>query len=84
MIPKELAEQMRSEVQRLKEVGDEFLHTWKELCAHFGGPSWHRAEIEMVFHRVRKEVIPIMEQAGMEPGAVQALCAWAEKVVMHR
>jgi hypothetical protein len=35
----------------------------------------------MVFHRVRKEVIPLMEQAGMAENSVQALCSWAEKMV---
>ena len=37
-----------------------------------------------VFHRVREEVIPITEGAGMDPKAAQALCAWAENLLMHR
>jgi hypothetical protein len=84
MITKELAEQVRTEVERFKEVQDQFLQTYKRLCAHHGGPAWQRAELEMVFHQVRKEVIPIMEQAGMDHQAVQALCSWAERLVLHQ
>jgi hypothetical protein len=84
MITQELTDQVRTEVKRLKEVQDQFLQTYKRYCVHFGGPEWRRAEIEMVFHRVRQEVIPIMEGAGMDPKAVQALCAWAEKLLMNR
>ncbi len=83
MVSSQLAEQVRSEVKRLKAVQDEFLQTYKRLCVENGGPNWPREGIEMVFHRVRKEIIPIMEQAGMEHQAVQALCSWAEKLAMH-
>jgi len=84
MITQELTDQVRTEVKRLKEVQDQFLQTYKRYCAHFGGSEWRKAEMEMVFHRVRQEVIPLMEGAGMDPKAVQALCAWAEKLLMNR
>jgi hypothetical protein len=84
MIPRELAERVRTDVQRLKEGQDKFLQTYKQLCVHYGGPEWHKDEIEGVFHQVRKEIIPIMEQAGMEPKAVPALCAWAANLVMDQ
>ena len=84
MLTQELTDQVRTEVKRLKEVQDQFLQTYKRYCAHFGGPEWRKKHIEMVFHRVREEVIPIMEGAGMDHKAVQALCAWAENLLMHR
>ncbi len=82
MIPTELADQVRAEVKGLKEVQDRFLQTYKQLCAHYGGSKWPTAEIERIFHQTRQEVIPIMEQAGMDHPAVQALCSWAEKLVL--
>ena len=81
MIPNELAEQLRAEVTSLKELQSKFLQTYKRLCVHDGGPEWRKAPIEKVFHHVRKEIIPIMEQAGMDHQEVQALCSWAEKLV---
>jgi hypothetical protein len=84
MIPKELADQVRSEVKQLKEVQDQFLQTYKQLCQHYGGAKWPKAEIEMVFHRVREETIPVMEQAGMDPKAIQALCSWVEQLVLKQ
>jgi hypothetical protein len=83
MITQELTDQVRTEVKRLKEVQDQFLRTYKRYCDHFGGPGW-RKDMEEVFHRVRQEVIPIMEEADMDHKAVQALCAWAEKLLMQR
>jgi hypothetical protein len=58
--------------------------TYSKLCAHYGGADWQKKKIEMVLHRVREEIVPIMEQAGMDPKEVQALCAWAEKNAMRR
>jgi hypothetical protein len=84
MIPKELTEQLQNEVKRLKEAGDEFLKTYTRLCVHSGGPQWQKESSETVFHRVRSEVIPVMEQAGMDHQAVQAFCAWAERLVKSR
>jgi hypothetical protein len=84
MIPKELAEQVRSEISRLKQAQEDFLQTYKRLCVHHAGPEWQKAESEMVFHQVRQEVIPIMEQLGMGPQAVQALCSWAERLLRGR
>jgi hypothetical protein len=84
MMTKELAEQVRAELRSLKEAGDKFLETYKQICIHCGGPEWHREEIETVSHHVRREVIPIMEQVGMDHKAVQALCSWAERHVMSR
>jgi hypothetical protein len=82
MIPRELAEQVRSEVQRLKAVQDEFLQTYKQVCVHHGGPEWPKKKVEFVLHRVREEIIPIMEATGMDPKSVQALCSWAERQEM--
>jgi hypothetical protein len=79
MLTNELAQEARQGVQRLKEVHDAFLQTYKKLCMHFGGADWQKKKLEMVFHRVRQEIVPLMEQAGMDPKEVQALCAWAEK-----
>ncbi len=85
MIPTDLAEQLRGEVQRFKDVQDQFLQTYQRLCAHFGGAAWRgHKEVEVTLHHVRAEVIPVMEQAGMDQRAVQALCAWAERSLMHR
>ncbi len=83
MLTNELAQEARREVQRLKEVHDAFLQTYKKLCLHFGGPDWQK-KMEMVFHRVRQEMVPLMEQAGMDAKEVQAVCAWAEKNQMNR
>ena len=85
MIPSELAEQVRAEVKLLKERQDRFLQNYKRLCVHYGGPKWRSEEdIESVFHYVRKEIIPVMEQAGMDSKQVQALCSWAAKLVMEQ
>jgi hypothetical protein len=85
MIPKELSDQLQNEVNRLKKAGDDFLQTYTQLCVHCGGgPQWQKEPTEMVFHRVRSEVIPVMEQAGMDAHAVQAFCSWAERLVKKR
>jgi hypothetical protein len=82
MMTKDLAEQVRAEVKLFMEVQDKFLQTYKQLCLQHGGPEWKKKHIDKVFHQVRDEVIPIMEQLGMEHKAVQALCSWAEQLVM--
>lgn len=84
MIPDELAEQVREEVKSLRQVQERFLQTYRQLCDRHGGADWRKKEMEMTFHRVRSEVIPIMEHAGMDDKAVQALCSWAEKLLIHR
>jgi hypothetical protein len=84
MIANELAEQLRAEVRRFKEVQDEFLQTYRRLCLEFGGSKWPKAKVDLVLHRVRQEVIPIMEEVGLDPNAVQALCSWAEKLVLSQ
>jgi len=84
MIPKELAEQVRSEVKRLKEEQDKFLESYKRLCSHLGGHEWEKGRFEIVFHQVRHEVIPVMEKAGMDHEQVQALCSWAEKLLFSQ
>ncbi len=84
MIPNELAEQLRLEIKRLKDVQEDFLLTYKRLCIHHAGPDWGRKESEMVFHRVRADVIPVMEQLGMDHQSVQALCSWAEQLLARR
>ncbi len=84
MVPSDLAEQLREEVKSLKEGQEKFLHTYRELCVLFGGPQWHHKDVETVFYHVRREIIPIMEQAGMDKQSVQALCSWAAKLVMEQ
>ncbi len=84
MLTPEFAAQVRAEVEHLKTGQDRFLETYRRLCAHYGGSKWPKADIEMVLHRVRSEVIPIMEEVGMDQNAVQALCSWAEKLVLQR
>jgi hypothetical protein len=84
MIPTDLADQVRSEVERLKAVQADFLQTYTRLCVHYGGDGWPRNKVEMVFHRVRQEIIPVMEQLGMDPRSVQALCSWAEREEIKR
>ena len=85
MIPKELTKQLQNEVKHLKDAGAEFLQTYTRLCEHFGGGAqWKKEPSETVFHRVRSEVIPVMEQAGMDHQDVQAFCAWAERLVKKR
>ena len=83
MILKELADQVRAEIRSLMTEQDRFLQTYQRLCVHYGGPKWQKEGIEMVFHHVRREIIPIMEEAGMDPKAVQALCASAERLLMN-
>jgi hypothetical protein len=83
MIPKELAEQVQTEVRQFKEVQDKFMQTYRQLCVHYGGPRWQK-KIETRFHEVRREVIPLMEQAGLDRHSVQALCSWAEGLVMRQ
>jgi hypothetical protein len=80
----ELKDQVRAEVQQLKDAGERFLETYRQLCVTHGAPKWPKGDIEMVFHRVRSEIIPIMEEAGMDPNSVEGLCSWAEKRVMQR
>jgi hypothetical protein len=84
MMTKELAEQVRAEVKLFMEVQDKFLQTYKQLCLHHGGPEWKKKHIDKVFHQVRDDVIPIMEQLGMDHKAMQALCSWAEQLVMTK
>lgn len=84
MIPKELAEQVQSQVKRLKEVQDQFMQTYKQLCIHYGGAKWQKDHNEVISHQVRAEIIPIMEKAGMDHLTMQALCSWAEKLVVHQ
>jgi hypothetical protein len=83
MAQHDLAQEARQNVQNLKQVHDAFLQTYKKMCLHFGGPTWQK-KMEMVFHRVRQEIVPLMEQAGMDPKEVQAVCAWAEKNELGR
>ncbi len=80
MLPKELAEQVQSQLKRFKDVQDEFLRTYQQLCARHGGLERQadNSDSETVFGRVRGEVIPILEQLGMDQQAVQRLCSWAE------
>jgi hypothetical protein len=82
MIPNELANLVREEIRSLMQEQDRFLQTYKRLCVHYGGPKWQKEGIEVIFHHVRAEIIPIMEQVGMEHKAVQALCSWAEQRAM--
>jgi hypothetical protein len=85
MIPNDLAEQLRAEVKLLKEGQDKFLETYKRLCVHYGGANWRKdKDIETIFYHVRREIIPLMEQAGMESKQVQALCSWAAKLAMEQ
>jgi hypothetical protein len=84
MIPKEVSDQLQDQVKRLKQAGDEFLQTYKHLCVHFGGEQWQKEPSELISHRVRSEVIPVMEQAGMDPQAVQGFCSWAERLIRKR
>jgi hypothetical protein len=83
MIPNEQAEQLRSEIKRLKEAQDDFLQTYKRLCIHYGGAEWLR-QSDPVLHSVRSDVIPVMEQLGMDHESVQALCSWAERLICRR
>jgi hypothetical protein len=82
MMTKELEEQVRTEARSLKDTQDKFLQTYRRLCAQHGGSEWQTEEIETVFHHVRREVVPVMEQSGMDHRTVQALCSWAEKRLM--
>ena len=84
MIPAELAEQVRSEVKRLKQAQDDFLQTYRALCIYHGGEQWQKEPSEMIFHRAREAVVPIMEELGMDHNTVQALCSWAEQLLRSR
>jgi hypothetical protein len=82
MMTKELTDQLRAEVVQLKAVADKFLRTYRQLCLQHGGPQWNGKDAEVVFRHVRGEIIPIMEEADMDPKSVQALCSWAERRVL--
>jgi hypothetical protein len=84
MIPNEVAEQLRSELKRLKDAQAAFLQTYERLCIHHGGPAWQRKKTEMVLHYVRSDVIPVMKQIGMDDQSVQALCSSAEHLLSRR
>jgi hypothetical protein len=84
MLKTEIADQVRAEVRQMKQAGEQFLETYRQLCAAHGAPKWPSGNIEMVFHRVRSEIIPVMEEAGMDANSVESLCTWAEKRVMQR
>ncbi len=61
------------------------MQTYQRLCLHYGGAAWrNEKDVETVIHHVRREVIPLMEEAGMDHRAVQAICAWAERLLTHR
>ena len=66
-----------------REVQDKFRETYRQLCLHYGGERWQK-EIETLFHQVRREVIPLMEEAGLDHHSVQALCSRAERLVLTR
>jgi hypothetical protein len=83
MIPNQLADQMRTDVVRLKEAQERFLQAYHRLCDHFGGPDWQKKRGERVFHEVRTAIIPMMEQAGMDSRVIQGLCSLAEKHEMQ-
>lgn len=83
MVPNELAEQVKTKVKRLTEAGGEFLQAYERLCAHCGGADWQKKdELEHVFYQVRREVVPLMQQAGVDPKDIDALCSWAAKRVV--
>ncbi len=77
MMSAEMGNQVRAEVRRLKDAQDQFLRTYKQLCEHLAGDE--KGKTELVFHHVRREIIPIMEEVGMDAKEIQAVCAWAEK-----
>jgi len=83
MLSTEMADQVSAEVRRLKEAQDQFLQTYQKLCVHCAGTEWQKGKTELVLHHVRMEIIPIMEEAGMDARSIQALCAWAEKHGVH-
>jgi len=83
MIPAELTEQVQNEGKAFKKDQDVFLETYLQLCIHFGGRRWKK-EMEMVFHNIRQEIIPILEGMGMDRMAIQSLCSWAEARVLSQ
>ena len=50
----------------------------------FAVPGIVLATVFVSFPFVAREIIPVMEQAGMDHPGVQALCSWAEKLVMKQ
>ena len=83
MVPQEITQQLRDEAHRLKEAQEMFLKTYRQLCIHLGKDEWTKRQFEMVFHLVRKEILPLMEQAGIDAASVQALCASTEHVLVR-
>jgi hypothetical protein len=79
MIPNELTEKLRANINSLKEVQDRFLETYKQVCAHYGGAEWRKKEAELISHQARMAIVPLLEQAGMDQKGIQALCSWAER-----
>jgi hypothetical protein len=83
MVTKKPEDQVRAEVAQLKAVQDQFLQTYRQFCLHHGGSEWHGKDSEVVFHQVRGDIIPIMEEADMDHQSVQALCSWAERRILN-
>jgi hypothetical protein len=75
---------VRADLKSLKDVQDKFLRTYKQVVVQCGGPEWQKVHSETLLHHVRKSIIPIMEQEGMDAKAIQALCSWAERQVMTK
>jgi hypothetical protein len=83
MLSQETIQKLRDEVHRLKDAQHMFFETYKHLCVQLGGDEWTKRRFEPVFHLVRKEILPIMEQAGMDEPAIQTLCTSAEHVLLR-
>jgi hypothetical protein len=84
MMPADMAEQAQTTVKRVKQALDAFLQTYQQLGDRQGDHKWPRGHVDVVSHMIRKELIPVMEQAGMDHQATQALCAWAERMIMNQ
>jgi hypothetical protein len=83
MLSQETIQKLRDEIHRLKEAQHRFFEMYKHLCIQLGGDEWTKRRFEPVFHLVRKEILPIMEQAGMDVAAAQTLCLSAEQVLLR-
>ena len=67
MIPDEFAEQLRSEIKRLKEAQEAFLETFVRLCDYHGGPTALQKKRELLFHRVRGDITATSSGGGCSP-----------------
>lgn len=81
-IPSDLADRVATNAKRLKEDTDDFKELYRDLCVHWGGPTWHKSQFEKIFRHIRSEITPIMEAAGHQRQYIRSFCCGAENCLI--